>query len=57
MRGTGSIEADLKQLVYNTASGTGGAARYDALYKLFKEATSSEEQRRALPSASLSSVS
>lgn len=46
--GKGSIPADLKQLVYNTASSHGGQARWDALFKLFKSATMSEEQRRLM---------
>ncbi len=46
--GKGSIVPDLKQLVYNTAASHGGAARWQALLKLFKQAQMSEEQRRLM---------
>lgn len=46
--GKGSISADLKQLVYNTAVASGGEGRWSAVYTLFKAATSSEEQRRLM---------
>jgi puromycin-sensitive aminopeptidase len=46
--GKGGIAADLKQLVYNTAASHGGAGRWEALLKLYKAASMSEEQRRLL---------
>jgi aminopeptidase 2 len=46
--GGAPISADLKQLVYNTAAASGGAARWHAIHKLFGAAGSSEEQRRLM---------
>jgi hypothetical protein len=46
--GKGAIAADLKQVIYNTAAASGGDGRYEAIYKLFKAATMSEEQRRLM---------
>jgi len=43
-----AIPADLRQLVYNTAASHGGGGRWEALLRLFKAATMSEEQRRLM---------
>ena len=43
-----AIAPDVRQLVYNTAASHGGSKRWEALLRLLKAATLSEEQRRLM---------